>query len=103
MKCGSPEERAVLQWIVSRAKIVVGARKVILFGSRARSDADDRSDFDIAIEPQFPDAMSQLRSEVEENPLTLLAFDIININLAEETFRTRILSEGRDITTISDL
>jgi len=79
---------------------VVGARKVILFGSRARCDAGDRSDFDIAIEPQFPDAMSELRSEAEENPLTLLAFDIINIHSADEKFCERILSEGRDITNL---
>jgi predicted nucleotidyltransferase len=100
MKCGSPEELAVLQWVSRQAKSIVGAKRVVLFGSRARGDALDRSDFDIAIEAEFPEKLSELRETLEENPLTLLAFDVVNLSSANPEFRERILKEAKDITSL---
>lgn len=97
MKCGSQEEFTVLQWISLQAKQIVGAQKVILFGSRARGDADERSDFDIAIEATHPDKFPELRAILEENPLTLLAFDIVDLATVSQEFRERILREGKEI------
>lgn len=100
MKCGSDDELAVLQWSVRQAKQIAGATRVLLFGSRARGDADDRSDFDIAIETDSPDKLSELSALFEEHPLTLVAFDVVDLRSAPPYFQARILSEAKDITNI---
>ncbi len=78
MKCGSPQEKAVLKWVASQARQIAGARRVLLFGSRARCDASDRSDFDIAIETMQSEKILELRAVLEDTPYTLLAFDIVS-------------------------
>jgi predicted nucleotidyltransferase len=100
MMCGSDEEKRVLVWISRKAKEIVSAKRIILYGSRARGDAGDRSDFDIALETDFPERLAEFCSVVEENPLTLLSFDIVNLAEVQSAFRARILLEGRDITGI---
>jgi predicted nucleotidyltransferase len=100
MKCGSDEELAVLQWSVQKAKEVADATRVLLFGSRARGDADDRSDFDIAIETDFPEKLAELNALFQEHPLTLVAFDVVDLRSAQPHFQARILSEAKDITNI---
>ena len=55
-----------------------GARRVVLFGSRARGDASPRSDIDIAVEgcvdfPSFYD-------DVQENLWSLLEIDVVNLD-----------------------
>lgn len=100
MMCGSPEETKVLQWISEKARELLDAKKVILFGSRARGDAGDRSDFDIAIDTDHGERMSEFRLLLEENPLTLLAFDVVLLREVRSDFRDRILREGRDISTL---
>lgn len=100
MKCGSEAERRVLRWVVAKAKEVAQAKQVLLFGSRARGDAEDRSDFDIAVITDTPEKLAELRMILEENPLTLLAFDIVDLSITNQPFRDRILAEGIDITEI---
>ncbi|NBW83080.1 nucleotidyltransferase domain-containing protein [bacterium] len=100
MNGGSEEEKRVLRWVAKKAREVAGAKQVILFGSRARGDAGERSDFDIAILTDEPEKLSELRHVLEENPLTLLAFDIVDLSSAQEVLRARILAEGVDITEI---
>jgi len=100
MMCGSPEEAKVLQWISEKARELLDAKQVILFGSRARGDAGDRSDFDIAIVTDHEDRMSEFRSLLEENPVTLLAFDVVLLREVRSDFRDRILREGRDISAL---
>lgn len=100
MMCGSPEEAKVLQWISKKARELLDAKQVILFGSRARGDAGDRSDFDIAIVTDHVDRMSEFRLLLEENPVTLLAFDVVLLREVRSDFRDRILREGRDISAL---
>lgn len=69
MKCGSPEEGAVLKWVASQARNITHAQSVLLFWSRSRGDAGDRSDFDIAIETNFPEKISELRAALDEKNL----------------------------------
>lgn len=97
MKCGSPQEQAVLKWVASQARQIAGAHRVLLFGSRARGDASDRSEFDIAIETMQAEKILELRAVLEDNPYKLLAFDGVNLNEVSQQFRQRILSEGKPI------
>ncbi len=71
-------------------------RKVILFGSRARGDAEERSDIDLAVEAQGLSQTGWLQLVDQlENLDTLLSVDIINLPEAAQTLRERILSEGK--------
>ncbi|MEI8027419.1 MAG: nucleotidyltransferase domain-containing protein [Pseudomonadota bacterium] len=97
MKCGSEEERIVLSWFASQASKVTCASKILLFGSRARGDAGDRSDFDFAIDTPFPQKIAELRAILEDNPYTLLSFDVVDLNSVSPEFRKRIISESKPI------
>ena len=72
-------------------------QRVILFGSRARGDAGERSDIDLAIEapeatrPQWTDLSLFLR----EDAATLLEVDVVRLEQASERLRERILREGQ--------
>jgi predicted nucleotidyltransferase len=70
--------------------------QIILFGSRARGDADDRSDIDIAIEA--PDLSKQdwhiFLGIIDELP-TLLSLDIIRLEEAPGELKANIYKEGK--------
>lgn len=74
-------------------------RKVFLFGSRARGDAEKRSDIDLAIEApnigqrQWLDTSFILKEELD----TLLSIDVIRLEDAPAALRERILAEGEVI------
>jgi len=55
-----------------------GAEKVVLFGSRARGDNQEKSDIDIAI--YQCDEFEQLKDKVDEELWSLLQVDLINMN-----------------------
>lgn len=72
-----------------------GAKKVILYGSRAKGTARERSDIDIAV--SGVDYMDALIEKVEELP-TLYSVDLLNM----DTCRNNLLLEdikqyGREI------
>lgn len=100
MRCGSAEELNVLRWVVREAKRLTKANRILLFGSRARGDADELSDFDLAIEANDTSHLIELRSALDENQLTLLAFDLVDLANIDPEFRRRILSEAKDITNL---
>ncbi|MHB8419338.1 MAG: type VII toxin-antitoxin system MntA family adenylyltransferase antitoxin [Myxococcales bacterium] len=71
-------------------------RRVILFGSRARGTAGERSDVDLAIEaPEAtPRQWLDLLADLDEAP-TLLCVDAVRLEDAPEPLRRRIASEGK--------
>ena len=71
-------------------------QKAILFGSRARGDADDRSDIDLAVEaPRIGQReWLDLSFRLEETD-TLLPVNVIRLEEASMEFRSRILAEGK--------
>ena len=73
------------------------ATKIVLFGSRARCDHRDNSDFDLAIEwikPQSTEVL-QLKSQLIELPLTLYKVDLIDLNNVGNNYQYEISHEGR--------
>jgi len=72
------------------------AKKVILFGSRARGDSRDNSDFDLAVEwcePKSIEVMNLL-SELDEKPFTLHKIDLLSYNDATSSYVDEIKNEG---------
>jgi len=81
----------LLRYLRGRPEI----RSVILFGSRARGDADDRSDIDLAIEAPSLTRRQWLEiAEKVDEAETLLSIDLIRLEEASDSFRKRIESEG---------
>ena len=70
-------------------------RAAILFGSRARGDAAERSDIDLAIvaPTATPRQWLDLVFAVQDLP-TLLSFDLIRWETAPPELQARIIAEG---------
>ena len=90
-------DTACLQELVRRVAVQPHVRRIWLFGSRARGEARERSDIDLAIEA--PDAGPREWLEVcrvvEEDADTLLPIDLIRLEEASEGLRARVRAEGR--------
>ena len=87
-------EALIVDAIVRRIK----PQRIVLFGSRARGDAAERADYDIAIDDENMTSvqLAQMRADMDELP-TLLSIDIVWMNRANAVLRERILSEGKII------
>jgi predicted nucleotidyltransferase len=71
--------------------------RVLVFGSRARGDARERSDFDLAVEAPLMDRSDWTRFalDVEDDIPTLCGVDLLLINdSVAAPLRTRIKEEG---------
>jgi predicted nucleotidyltransferase len=88
--------KSVEQMVVDAILKRLTPKRIILFGSRARGEAAERSDVDVAIDDeQLTTAMlAQIRADVEELP-TLLHIDIVGLNGIGKIFHRRILKEGK--------
>lgn len=72
-----------------------GANKIVLFGSRARGDNNERSDIDIAVFG-MPEENQPLFAEEIENLPTLLCFDLVFIRPdTSESLLTNIRKDGK--------
>jgi predicted nucleotidyltransferase len=91
---------------LSADEILTGATNIIakylpdahifLFGSRARGDAEQTSDFDFAIDAgsKIPlDVIARIKDEIEELH-TLKSVDIVDLNRVNLAFKTIILKTG---------
>lgn len=88
--------KAIEQMIVDTIIQHIRPKRIILFGSRARDEAQARSDYDIAIDDDelTPAKLARIRADMETVP-TLLSIDVVWMSRAAETLRRRILNEGK--------
>lgn len=85
----------VIKLIIQKIK----PNEIILFGSRARGDHRENSDFDIAIKaPTLASAdWARLQLELEEEPITLCRVDLVDFNQLNDDYKKRISSEGKKL------
>ncbi|WBL37194.1 nucleotidyltransferase domain-containing protein [Tepidiforma flava] len=93
-----PRTRAIADWVVARLGGDPRIRRIILFGSRARGDARERSDVDLAIEAPGADpvAWDDILAALDEAP-TLLQLDVVRLEDAPEALRAAIEREGIEL------
>ena len=85
----------LIQKIVATITKTPSVQKIILFGSRAKGDAEERSDMDIAIiAPTISDREWLDLCERIEKIDTLLAIDIARYDTAGNKFQEKINQEG---------
>lgn len=89
--------KQLVDFIVWSAKEKLMPERIILFGSRARGDAREHSDYDIAFE--LPPGITNNEwagfcADVNENAPTLLSLDLVNINTIDDSFKEKIHKEG---------
>ncbi|MCC8181908.1 MAG: HI0074 family nucleotidyltransferase substrate-binding subunit [Clostridiales bacterium] len=77
----------------------LGAKQVVLYGSRARGDARERSDIDLAVFGAPEDSFYLFRAELDELP-TLLEFDLVYVR--EDTDPKLLENIRKDGVTIMD-
>ncbi|MFH1738130.1 MAG: nucleotidyltransferase domain-containing protein [bacterium] len=88
------QERIKAQ-IVNTLSAQAKVHRGILFGSRARGDADERSDIDLAVDAPGIEQREWLDLWFQLEELdTLLAVNVAWLQEASPEFRDRILSEG---------
>ena len=70
--------------------------KIILFGSRARGDHRENSDYDIGFEGLNKlNRWKQFLVDAHEEPWSLQSMDLVLIDELDERFRNHICAEGR--------
>ncbi len=77
-------------------RVFPDVRRLILFGSRARGDNQERSDIDLAVDAPDMDILTwdKLCSYIADNSNTLLPIDLIWLQHAPVGLANRIQSEG---------
>lgn len=82
--------------VVEQGVRAVDPKRVVLYGSRARGDARDNSDFDLAF--VFPEEQRgrwiRFLADLDDAGLTLRPVDLVNWNEASEPLREQICKEG---------
>lgn len=88
--CGLSDD--LLHEIVEAVRKDVRPLRVILFGSRARGEWNDRSDIDIAVLPELGARFHP--SLMEERIRTLLRVDVLDFRNLNDDFQKEIAENG---------
>lgn len=91
----TPLQRHAIGSLVKRIARTPSVRRIILFGSRARGDAGEWSDVDIAIDaPEATHAQWVEMLNAAEDAETLLIIQLVRLDETSGAFRTAVESEG---------
>jgi predicted nucleotidyltransferase len=81
--------------IIDKAKFDgLKPQKIWIYGSRARGDARENSDFDLAFQIQDPLNWSKFVVDIAEDPPSLFRYDLVDFDRTDESLKNAILKEG---------
>jgi uncharacterized protein len=92
---GVPGMHPAIGAITKQLRRLPAVKKIVLFGSRARGDHDDRSDIDLAVvcPGASPDEWARIWDVVDEAP-TLLRIDLLRLEQAGQDLKHEVQREG---------
>lgn len=102
MKTAAKREAEILQMLkdlFASRKADLAKHRVLLFGSRARGNAKQRSDFDLAVDGDAPLSLKkfyEIQDALEELP-TLYSFDWVDLANTNSRFREEAMKSARVI------
>lgn len=102
MKTSSEREAEIMQMLknlFASKQADLKKHRVLLFGSRARGNAKQRSDFDLAVDGDEPLPLKSFFEIAEdlENLPTLYSFDWVDLTKVNNRFREEALKSARVI------
>lgn len=81
--------------IAERLSHFPGVERVILYGSRARGDEEERSDIDLAVTGEITqEEWHQMQDCVEREARTLLAVELVRLEKVSRKLKENIQREG---------
>lgn len=83
-----------LQNVVEKAIEFLGVTKVILYGSRARGDARENSDFDLAFRFPKKESWAKFSENIREESPSLYHYDLVDLQNTDKALKEKILEEG---------
>ena len=88
-----------VQKVVREVAHVAKPKKIILFGSRARGDARQNSDFDIAVSERScsADEWNRFVVNLEQEALTLYKIDLVELEKLGDDYQKNISTEGKTL------
>ena len=85
----------VIGWLQKKAKLEPKIKKLVLFGSRARDDAHEKSDYDLAIYTLDNKNPVEWILDVKENINTLCGIDVVFVSKeTSQSLLDAIINEG---------
>ena len=85
---------AHLENVLKKAIELLDVSKVVLYGSRARGDARENSDFDLAFKFPNKDRWAQFSLEIQEESPSLYHYDLVDLQNINTALKEKILDEG---------
>ena len=86
---------AVINEIAERFSHFPHVERVILYGSRARGDEEERSDIDLAVTGLLTEEeWRKMRDYIDLEARTLLSVELVRLEKASEKLRENIRREG---------
>ena len=90
-----PDAIEGLRELLQEADRALDLGRVYLFGSRARGDARENSDVDLAFEhASSPADWADFVNSAQEQAMTLLDLDLVDLARASAELRERVMKEG---------
>ena len=84
-----------IQNVLNEAIGMLKPEQIILFGSRARGDHRENSDFDIAFKGiKDKSIWNQFLLKISEDPLTLYKLDLVRIETLSKDYHDNIKKDG---------
>lgn len=84
-----------IQNVLNEAIGMLKPEQIILFGSRARGDHRENSDFDIAFKGVKDKSIwNQFLLKISEDPLTLYKLDLVRIEALSKEYHANIKKDG---------
>lgn len=85
--------RALVE-LIDAATSRLAVEKIILFGSRARGDNTDRSDYDLCFFLQSPKFWPEFVTTIADSVTTLCEFDLLKFDELDDNLQREILNHG---------